>query len=88
VRVPAEWTAAGTLAAIVVLATWVGMTAVGRAGCVVVVVATGTEVVVVEVLELLEHAVATRAKVPSATAATVCFIPRVELRTGEPPRSS
>jgi hypothetical protein len=51
------------------------------------VVAAGA-VVVVEVLELLEQAVATSANVPSAMAAAVFLIPLVVLRTGEPPRSS
>jgi hypothetical protein len=85
--VPADLTEAGTVAARAVLVAWVGITVVGIGGAVVVVVAGAAVVVVVELLELLEHALATSATVPSITAAAV-FILRVVVRTGDPPRSS
>ena len=85
VSVPAEWIAAGTVAAMAELAGWVGITVVGIGGAVVVVV--DAAVVVVELLELLEQAEATTARVPRATAAAAFFTPRVGVRTGEPPGS-
>src|ERR1019366_1383575 len=85
VRVPAEWTEAGTVAAMAELAGGVGMTVVGMGGAVVVVDA--PVVVVVELLELLEHAEAATARLASARAAAAFFTPRVDVRTGEPPGS-
>src|SRR5665213_249166 len=82
VRVPAERTCAGTVAAMAELAGWVGITVVGIGGAVVVVDA---PVVVVELLELLEQAEAMTARVPRATAAAAFCIPRVGVRTGVPP---
>jgi hypothetical protein len=60
---------------------------VGIGGAVVVVVDAGAAVVVVELLELLEHADASTAMVPRATATTAFFVPRDGMSTGGPPRS-
>ena len=87
--VPLDLMAAGTLAAMVEFAAWVGMTVEGMGGDVVVVVEAGAlVVVVVDVLELLEQAAASRATVPRASATPAFFIPRFDERTRAPPSRS
>ena len=62
-----------------------GITVVGMGGAVVVVVDALAAVVVVELLELLEHAAARMATEANAMAAVAFFVPRVDVRTGNPP---
>jgi hypothetical protein len=78
-----DFTEAGTVAAMAALVDWAGMVAVGRATELVVVAGA----VVLELLELLLQAAATRATVPMVATTRAVRILRVELTTIPPPLS-